>query len=131
MNKKPKQDVFLKDFCDIINDLGVDGRTKKGITLARLKRGLKKGGNQTFIEIFTNIISLNLLLERELTQELLKQGKLVDPKGNLNPAVSKDLMKLRENTLKYLKMLQSVQGKGGKNNEGFNLAELLNDDNGR
>ena len=125
MSKKPKQEIFLQDFCDIINDLGIDGRTKKGITLARLKQGLKKGGNDAFVEIFTNIISLNLLLERELTQELLKQGKLVDASGNLNPAVSKDLMKLRDNTLKYLKMLQSVQGKTG--NKDFNIAELLND----
>jgi hypothetical protein len=49
----------------------------------------------------------------------------VDTDGNLIPAISKDLLKLRDNTLKYLKMLQSIQSKSGKKSNNDDLAQYI------
>jgi hypothetical protein len=55
----------------------------------------------------------------------MQDGKLVDADGNLIPAISKDLLKLRDNTLKYLKMLQSIQSKSGKKSNNDDLAQYI------
>jgi hypothetical protein len=51
----------------------------------------------------------------------------VDDEGNFLPAISKDLLKLRENTLKYLKMLQSVQNKGTGKQEKSSLWDMIDE----
>ncbi|MDY0222991.1 MAG: hypothetical protein RBR67_17815 [Desulfobacterium sp.] len=116
----------LGNLTDILNDLGIDGRTKPAIKVTRIKRALKTGGAKAFIEIFTANIALNLMIENELVKELMQKGEFIDDEGNLSPAISKDLLKLRNDTLSYLKMLQSVQNKTGETSNTNPLADLLN-----
>jgi hypothetical protein len=117
----------LANLSEIINDLGIDGRTKPAIKVNRIKRALKNGGSQAFIEIFSNNIALNLLIENELIKQIMQEQKFIDSEGNLSPAISKDLMKLRGDTLSYLKMLQTVQNKTGDKSDNNPLANLLNE----
>jgi hypothetical protein len=97
--------------------------------LKRIKEGLQTNGNQAMTELFCNVIAHNLLIEKKMTNQLLADDNLVDNDGNLNPAVSKDLLKLRANTLQYLKMLQKIKSSGGGNNDDFNIADLLDENN--
>lgn len=121
-----KQQDILQEFENILEYQG-DGRSKDAIKLKRIRQGLKEQGNAAMMELFISVISRNLLIEKKLTDKLLENEQLVTEDGNLNPAISKDLMKLRDNTLKYLKMLQSIKDKGG-NSDSFNIADLLNED---
>lgn len=116
----------MEEFRNLLEFQG-DGRTKDAIKLKRIKEGLQTNGNQAMMELFCNVISHNLLIEKKMTNQLLADDNLVDDDGNLNPAVSKDLLKLRANTLQYLKMLQKIKSSGGNNNNDINIADLLNE----
>ena len=107
-------------------DLG-DGRSKSAIALKRIRNGLKADDNAALKEILINVVSINLHIEKEMTDQLMQDGKLVDTDGNLIPAISKDLLKLRDNTLKYLKMLQSIQSKPGKKSNNSNLWDMIDE----
>jgi hypothetical protein len=107
-------------------DLG-DGRSKSAIALKRIRNGLKADDNAALKEILVNVVSINLHIEKEMTDQLMQDGKLVDTDGNLIPAISKDLLKLRDNTLKYLKMLQSIQSKPGKKSSNSNLWDMIDE----
>ena len=120
-------EIDLAGLSEIVNDLGIDGRTKTAIKINRIKQGLKHGGSKAFIEIFSNNIALNLLIENELIKQLMQEQKFIDSEGNLTPAISKDLMKLRSDTLAYLKLLQSVQNNKGEKSNNNPLANLLNE----
>jgi hypothetical protein len=121
---KQEYDVF-EEFQEILEYKG-DKRTKDAIKLKKIRQGLKESGNQAMTELFVNVISHNLLIEQKLTDSLLEKDALLDEEGNLNPIVSKDLMKLRDNTLKYLKMLQSIKSKGDSG-DSINLADFLDE----
>lgn len=128
MKRKPKDnEIDLAGLSEIVNDLGIDGRTKTAIKVNKIKQGLKHGGTKAFIEIFANNISLNLLIENELIKQIMQEQKFIDSEGNLTPAISKDLMKLRSDTLAYMKLLQSVQSNKGEKSNSNPLADLLND----
>lgn len=118
----------MEEFRNLLEYQG-DGRTKDAIKLKRIKEGLQTNGNQAMTELFCNVIAHNLLIEKKMTNQLLADDNLVDNDGNLNPAVSKDLLKLRANTLQYLKMLQKIKSSGGGNNDDFNIADLLDENN--
>jgi hypothetical protein len=120
-------DIDLQGLSEIINDIGIDGRLKPAIKIANLRRGLKHGGNKAFIEIFANNIALNLLIENELIKAIMKDEKFLDAEGNLTPAISKDLMKLRSDTLAYMKLLQSVQSNKPGEKSNNPLSDLLNE----
>ena len=122
---KPNSDP-LSEFEDFLEYKG-DKRSKDAIRLKKIREGLKTSGNAAMTELFVSVISHNLLIEKKLTDALVENEQLVTSDGSLNPAISKDLMKLRDNTLKYLKMLQSIKSKGG-NDSNFNIADILNED---
>jgi len=121
---KPNADP-LSEFEDFLEFKG-DKRSKDAIRLKKIREGLKTSGNAAMTELFVSVISHNLLVEKKLTDTLVENEQLVTEDGSLNPAISKDLMKLRDNTLKYLKMLQSIKSKGG-NSESFNIADFINE----
>jgi hypothetical protein len=104
-----------------------DKRTSSAIALKRIRTALQQEDNSAIKEILINVISINLHLEKTLTDKLIQESNLVDDEGNLLPAISKDLLKLRENTLKYLKMLQSVQNKGTGKQEKSSLWDMIDE----
>ena len=116
----------LKQFADYVSADIKDGRTSSAIALKRIRRGLKQEGQQALKEVLVNVVSLNLHIEKRLSDSLLESNSLVDEQGNLVPAISKDLLKLRQNTLQYLKMLQAMEGKS-KGNQETGIAELIDD----
>ena len=119
---------ILKYFADHVSADISDGRTKSAIALKRIRQGLKSEGKEALREVLVNVVSLNLHLEKQLTDNLLQNSSLVDDSGNLVPAISKDLLKLRQNTLQYLKMLQSLDSNKGGSSEGADsIRDLLDD----
>ena len=119
---------ILKYFADHVSADISDGRTKSAIALKRIRQGLKSEGKEALREVLVNVISLNLHVEKQLTDYLLQNSSLVDDSGNLVPAISKDLLKLRQNTLQYLKMLQSLDSNKGGSSEGADsIRDLLDD----
>ncbi len=127
MRKKDIEQDDLLNLTEIIGDLGIDHRRKPAIKISRIKAALKNGGSDALSEIFIQNISLNLMIENQLVQELMQKGEFIDSEGNLSPAISKDLMKLRSDTLSYLKMLQSIQGNNKGDKPDNPLANLLNE----
>ena len=120
-----KHPVRWDSFDGIIADLGIDERTTDGVLLKRIRKALKDNSAESFIVVFSNVIALNLLIERELTRKLIEKGSLVNDDGSLNPKFSKDLLKLRGDTLKYMKLLQSMQAQSP--NSEVDISSLLND----
>ena len=104
-----------------------DGRSKTAIALKRIRKGLQDEDHAALKEILINVISTNLHIEKQLTDSLMQDSNLVDDEGNLLPAISRDLLKLRDNTLKYLKMLQSVQNKGNGKQEKSSFLDMIDD----
>ena len=104
-----------------------DKRTSSSIALKRIRTALQQEDSAAIKEILVNVVSINLHIEKKLTDKLIQDGDLVDDDGNLLPAISKDLLKLRENTLKYLKMLQSVQNKGEGKQEKTSFWDMIDD----
>ena len=104
-----------------------DGRSKTAIALKRIRKGLQDEDHAALKEILINVISTNLHIEKQLTDKLVQDSNLVDDEGNLLPAISRDLLKLRDNTLKYLKMLQSVQNKGNGKQEKSSFLDMIDD----
>ena len=125
--KKSKQEIALQGLSEIVDSLGLDGRVKTAVKVSRLRQGLRHGGVDAYKTIFINAISLNLLIENHLVKTLMKNEKFLDNEGNLSPAISKDLMKLRADTLSYLKMLNSLQSSSKDGKQSNPLAALLNE----
>ncbi len=100
--------IELEQFKSIVNS-NIDGRTSEGIVLKRIKSGLEKGGKQTLIEVYRNILTLNILLHKRLVDSILSQESVIDEKGRLIPAVRDDLKNLEKSNLSYVKMLNELE----------------------
>lgn len=122
--KKDSDYDTLEQFRKYVSADLSDGRTKSAIALKRIRKGLQDNDNAALSEILINVISINLHIEKRMTDQLMQDNALTDDEGNLLPAISRDLLKLRDSTLKYLKMLQSMQNKG-KNADKSTIWDLI------
>jgi hypothetical protein len=113
----------LEKFRELINS-SIDGRTKDGIVLKRIKEGLEKGGKEALKEVYKNTITFNLLLEKRLIDSILNEETVIDSKGRLIPAVKSDLKDLQKSTLSFVKMLNELEEKS--ENE-FNVEDMFNE----
>lgn len=123
--KKDSEYDTLEQFRKYVSADLSDKRTKAAISLKRIRQGLQNNDNAALQEILINVISINLHVEKRMTDQLMQDNALTDDEGNLLPAISKDLLKLRENTLKYLKMLQSMQNKNNTSKD--SMWDLIDD----
>ncbi len=123
--KKDSEYDTLEQFRKYVSADLSDKRTKAAISLKRIRQGLQNNDNAALQEILINVISINLHVEKRMTDQLMQDNALTDDEGNLLPAISKDLLKLRDNTLKYLKMLQSMQNKNNTSKD--SMWDLIDD----
>ena len=107
----------LEEFQKIINEIPIDGRKSDGILLKRLRNGLQQGGNEAIKTAITHSVAMNLLAEKKIIDQLLTDGRLVTEEGTLVDAIKKDLLKIRDNTLKYLRILEKLDKAPKQKNE--------------
>jgi anion-transporting ArsA/GET3 family ATPase len=100
----------LDEILEAVKAGRLDGRTRQAKAVEEVKIILEEAPEAATLAMLRASIATNHLLEREILDFVAKNtGKLLDQDGRLPPAISEDLLKMQNNSLKYLKALDLIE----------------------
>ena len=102
----------LDEILEAVKAGRLDGRTRQAKAVEEVKIVLEEAPEAAILAMLRHSISLNHLLEREILEFVAKnQGNLLDQDGRLPKAISDDLIKMQQATLKHLNQLDRIESR--------------------
>ena len=88
----------------------LDRRTRQAKAVDEVKIILEQAPEEATLAMLRSSVAMNHLLEREILDFVANNpGKLLDDEGRLPRSISEDLLKMQNNTLKYLTALDRIE----------------------